>query len=51
MDTESYQEMVERLERAELIEAVRIGLAAADRVEMKPAEVFAEIRARHVVQP
>lgn len=47
VDAESYQAMVARLERAELIEAIQEGLAAADRGEMKPAEqVFAEMRAR-----
>jgi predicted transcriptional regulator len=37
-----------RVEQAEVIEAIREGLAAAERGEMKPAEqVFDEMRARY----
>ena len=47
MDAESYQAMVARLERAELIDAIREGHAAAECGEMKPAEqVIAEMRAK-----
>ena len=50
-DAESYQEMVDRLERAELIAAVQEGLAAADRGEMKPArQVLEEMKARYGIQ-
>ena len=48
VDAESYQTMVARLERAELIDAIREGIAAAERGEIKPAEqVFAEMRAKY----
>lgn len=51
VDAESYQEMLGRLERVELIEAIREGLASAERGELKPAEqVFAEMRARYGIQ-
>jgi hypothetical protein len=47
MDMESDQEMNARTERADLIEAIRMGLAAAKRGEMKSAEqVFAEMRVK-----
>jgi len=48
LDAESYQEMVCRLERAEVVAAIREGIAAAERGEMKPAEqVYAEMRTRY----
>ena len=48
VDAESYQAMMTRLERAELIDAIREGLASAERGELKPAEqVFAEMRRRY----
>ncbi len=50
-DADSYQEMMERFERAELIVAIQEGLAAADRGEMKPAQqVFEEMKARYGIQ-
>lgn len=50
-DADSYQEMMDRLERAELIAAVQEGLAAADRGEMKPArQVFEEMKAKYGIQ-
>ena len=50
-DADSYQEMMERLERAELIAAIQEGLTAADRGEMKPAQqVFEEMKARYGIQ-
>ncbi len=48
LDVESFQEMMEKIDRAETIEAIKEGLAAAERGEMKPAEqVFAEMRAKY----
>ena len=47
-DADSYQEMMDRLEHAELIAAVQEGIAAADRGEMKPAQqVLTEMKARY----
>lgn len=40
--------MTEKLERLEIIEAIREGLASAERGELKPAkQVFAEMRAKY----
>ena len=51
LDAESFQEMTDRLERMETIAAIREGLAAAERGELKPAEqVFAEMKARYGLQ-
>lgn len=51
MDAESYQEMRSRLDRAELIQAVREGYAAAERGETRPAEeFFAEFMSRNGIQ-
>ncbi len=51
LDAESFQEMMERLDRIETIEAIREGLASAERGEMKPAEqVYAEMRAKYGLQ-
>jgi PHD/YefM family antitoxin component YafN of YafNO toxin-antitoxin module len=51
MDAESYQEMRTRLERAELIQAIREGYAAAERGETRPAEEsFAEFMSRNGIQ-
>ena len=51
LDTESYQAIVERLARLDTIEAIREGLAAAERGELKPAEqVLAELRAKYGLQ-
>ncbi len=47
MDPESFQALLDRAERQEFIAAVREGIAAAERGELKPAEqVYAEMRAR-----
>jgi hypothetical protein len=47
-DAESYQEVIDRLERAETLAAIREGLASADRSELKDAqEVFSEMKARY----
>ncbi|MCW3052070.1 MAG: prevent-host-death family protein [Chthonomonadales bacterium] len=47
-DAESYQIMLERLERVDAIEAIQRGLEQMERGEGRPAEeVFAEFRARH----
>jgi PHD/YefM family antitoxin component YafN of YafNO toxin-antitoxin module len=51
IDAESYQALVEKLARMETIEAIREGLASAERGELKPAEeVLAEIRAKYGLQ-
>ena len=51
LDAESYQEMMEQIHRIETIAAIREGLAAAERGELKPAEqVFAEMKARYGLQ-
>lgn len=48
LDPESFEEIRDKLDRVETIEAIREGLAAAERGELKPAEqVFAEMRARY----
>jgi PHD/YefM family antitoxin component YafN of YafNO toxin-antitoxin module len=45
---EAFQEMQERLYRAETIAAIREGLAAADRGELKPAnQVLDEMKAKY----
>jgi len=36
-DAESYQQILERLERFEAVEAIRIGIAAAEKGHHKPA--------------
>jgi prevent-host-death family protein len=47
-DAESYQALLDRLERVEAIEGIRRGLVQMERGEGRPAEqVFAEFRARH----
>ena len=49
-DAEGYQELMERLERAELIAAIQEGFASAERGERKPAgQVLAEMRAKYGV--
>jgi len=51
MDNENYQAMKDRLARMETLEAIREGLAAAQRGELKPAEqVLSEIRAKYGLQ-
>ncbi len=50
-DADSYQEMLERLHRLELVAAVREGLASAERGELKDAEqVLREMKARYGIQ-
>jgi prevent-host-death family protein len=47
-DAESYQVMLERLERIDALEAIQRGLEQMERGEGRPAEeVFAAFRARH----
>ncbi len=36
-DAESYQQILERLERFEAVEAIRIGIAAAEKGQIQPA--------------
>ena len=51
IDPESYQEMQERLQRAETVAAIQEGLAAAERGELKPAEqVLAEMKVKYGIQ-
>jgi PHD/YefM family antitoxin component YafN of YafNO toxin-antitoxin module len=51
LDAESYQEIVERLNRLETIAAIREGLASAERDEPKPAEqVLSEMKAGYGAQ-
>ena len=48
LDVESFQTLMEKIDRADTIEAIKEGLAAADRGELKPAEqVFEEMRAKY----
>jgi prevent-host-death family protein len=47
-DAESYQDMAERLDRAETLAAIRQGLAEAERGESRDAEtVFTELAEKH----
>ena len=47
-NAESYQQLLDRLHDMETVEAIREGIASANRGEMKPAEqVFAEMKARY----
>ncbi len=47
-DAASYQAMLERMDRAETLAAIKQGLEEAERGESRPAgEVFAELRAKH----
>ena len=36
-DAESYQQILERLERFEAVEAIRVGIAAAEKGQLQPA--------------
>jgi len=47
-DAESYQKLLDRLDRIETLEAIRQGLEEAERGEGRPArEVFAELSAKY----
>lgn len=47
-DADSYQALLERVDRMENISAIRQGLASAERGELEPAEkVYAKMKARH----
>ena len=47
-DAESYQRLVDRLNRMETIAAIQEGMASAERGELKPAaQVLAEMRAKY----
>lgn len=47
-DAAGYQEMMDRLERAELIAAIQAGFASADCGELKPAaQVLEEMQAKY----
>ena len=51
IDAEAYYSLSEQAEEARVISAIREGIAAADRGELKPAEqVYAEMRARYGLQ-
>ena len=44
-DAESYQQILERLERYEAVEAIRLGIAAAEEGRVKPArQALAELQ-------
>jgi len=44
-DAESYQQILERLERFEVVEAIRLGIAAAAEGKVKPArQALAELQ-------
>jgi prevent-host-death family protein len=44
-DTESYQHILDRLDRLETIEAIRLGITAAEEGRVKPArQALAELR-------
>jgi prevent-host-death family protein len=44
-DAESYQQILDRLERFEAVEAIRLGIAAAEEGRVKPArQALAELR-------
>jgi prevent-host-death family protein len=46
-DAESYQQIRDRLERLEAVEAIRLGIAAADEGRVKPArQALAELQER-----
>lgn len=48
LDVESFQNLLDKAEQMETIEAIKEGLAAAERGELKPAEqVYAEMRAKN----
>ena len=50
-DAESYHIMVERLRYMETLAAIREGIAAAERGELKDAaQVFAEMKAKYGIQ-
>lgn len=47
-DAEAYQAMLERVERAEAVEAIRKGIESFERGEGKPArEALGELRKKH----
>lgn len=46
-DAESYQQILDRLERFEAVEAIRLGIAAAEEGRIKPArQALAELQAK-----
>ena len=46
-DAESYQQIIDRLERLEAVEAIRLGIAAAGEGRVKPARpALAELQAK-----
>jgi PHD/YefM family antitoxin component YafN of YafNO toxin-antitoxin module len=48
VDAESYQSIISKIQQIETIEAIRIGLKAAENGEMKPAEqVFREMKSKY----
>jgi prevent-host-death family protein len=50
VDAESYQSIIEKLQQIETIEAIRVGLKAAEDGDMKPAEqVFLEMKSKYGV--
>jgi PHD/YefM family antitoxin component YafN of YafNO toxin-antitoxin module len=48
VDAESYQSIIEKLRQIETIEAIRVGLKAAEDGDVKPAEqVFLEMKSKY----
>ena len=46
-DAESYQQILDRLERLEAVEAIRLGIAAAEQGRVRPArKALAELQAK-----
>ena len=46
-DAESYQQILDRLERLEAVEAIRVGIAAAEEGRVRPArKALAELQAK-----
>lgn len=46
-DAESYQEILDRLDRLETVEAIRLGIAAAEEGRLRPAsEALRELRGK-----
>lgn len=51
LDVKTYQEILDKVERVKTVEAIRVGLKAAEEGKLKPLEVvFKEIKARYGIQ-
>lgn len=48
IDAKSYQSIIEKIQQIETIEAIRVGLKAAENGDVKPAEqVFREMKSKY----